>query len=442
MSISRLMGVGFLIIFLLVSYDAQSQYSVTGGAGSPLLAERNTNNDIDIYLVNGMDGIGITYTSASTSHQWFRYKTKALEAEPVVAEQNGSTSVLRNVEEGYGYFVKESAGLTKYVWIVDYSKYKAELNSLRVSEESGCDWVIFEGDAKIDPMYYYTPLGARTELKREFELKFNTLKWMEEGRYFELEKKTVILNNPFTQPLDTIPYTDTQFVLSGDLFARHFNMEQTVESDMYMAIALDVHVDTTYIQDFDREPKVSESGEMSAPAHIVFTATGNEPVANRYAWKVYDQQDSTKFQINFNGSELDYVFDREGTFAVELTVFDRTGTCVKTMGEPFLVKISNFFIDVPNAFSPGSSPGINDEFKIVYQSIVSFKGWIFNRWGNEIFHWTNPDIGWDGKKGGKYVSPGVYFYIMEAKGSDGKTHIRKGSVNILRPKTLRNEVIE
>jgi len=33
---------------------------------------------------------------------------------------------------------------------------------------------------------------------------------------------------------------------------------------------------------------------------------------------------------------------------------------------------------------------------------VKFNGTIFNRWGVEMFHWTNPAEGWDGKKGGKY----------------------------------------
>ena len=122
-------------------------------------------------------------------------------------------------------------------------------------------------------------------------------------------------------------------------------------------------------------------------------------------------------------------------------MLDRTGSCVNT-DYSYDFEISKFFWDAPNVFSPGASPGINDEFKITYESIVSFKGWIFNRWGNEIFHWTNPDLGWDGKKGGKYVAPGVYFYVLEAKGSDGKTHKKTGSISILRSKTERDEINE
>jgi hypothetical protein len=57
----------------------------------------------------------------------------------------------------------------------------------------------------------------------------------------------------------------------------------------------------------------------------------------------------------------------------------------------------------------------------------------------ELFTWTDPSQGWDGKKGGKYVPPGVYFYIIEAEGSDGVPYKRKGDINILRSKNVQNE---
>ena len=61
----------------------------------------------------------------------------------------------------------------------------------------------------------------------------------------------------------------------------------------------------------------------------------------------------------------------------------------------------------------------------------SFKGWIFNRQGIELFHWTNPDQGWDGKYRGKLVPPGAYFYIIEVTSAGGKKHVRKGDINIV-----------
>ena len=51
--------------------------------------------------------------------------------------------------------------------------------------------------------------------------------------------------------------------------------------------------------------------------------------------------------------------------------------------------------------------------------------------------------GWDGKYKGKYVKPGVYYYVIEAKGADGKEYKKKGDINILRStRTDRNETTE
>ncbi|MDD2436308.1 MAG: gliding motility-associated C-terminal domain-containing protein [Massilibacteroides sp.] len=439
----RLINLEFLIFLLLLPYPVFAQYSVGGGGKTPLLAERNSANDIDVYLVYGTNGVEVSYTSSSASHQWFRYRTKASDSEPVTAQQNGTTSVVQNVEEGYGYFVKESTGFTKYIWIIDYSKYKPELNALSVAEnERRCDGVTLEGSGQIVPLYYHIPSGTQIELVRKFELKYNTLEWVENDRTFRTVYATdTISGNPFGRYFPLSLYADTEFELTGDLFARYFNEEKTVISDLFTAVALQISADTTMVSSDSGFTQESDNGAFSAPLEVHFTAYANEPVANSFVWKIYLIEDSTQFMLNYRGSELDYIFEREGKYRVELTVLDRTGTC-EDQSVSYDVEISDFYWDAPNAFSPGSSSGINDEFKIVYRSIVSFKGWIFNRWGNEIFHWTNPELGWDGKKGGKYVAPGVYFYVLEAKGSDGKTHKKTGSINILRSKTNRDEVVE
>ena len=59
-----------------------------------------------------------------------------------------------------------------------------------------------------------------------------------------------------------------------------------------------------------------------------------------------------------------------------------------------------------------------------------------------MYYWKDPSKGWDGKKGGKYVPHGVYFYVIEATGSDGKPIKKKGSINIFRSKSIDDEIIE
>ena len=69
-----------------------------------------------------------------------------------------------------------------------------------------------------------------------------------------------------------------------------------------------------------------------------------------------------------------------------------------------------------------------------YKSIVSFECHIFNRWGNEIISFSDPAQGWDGKKGGKLVPSGVYYYVIKAVGSDGKKYNLSGDINIINSK--------
>ena len=46
------------------------------------------------------------------------------------------------------------------------------------------------------------------------------------------------------------------------------------------------------------------------------------------------------------------------------------------------------------------------------------------------------------KKVGNMSLPGVYFYVIDAVGSDGIKYNKKGSINILRPKKIDDEIIE
>ena len=87
---------------------------------------------------------------------------------------------------------------------------------------------------------------------------------------------------------------------------------------------------------------------------------------------------------------------------------------------------------MPNAFSPNNDQ-INDVYKVKsYQNIVEFRAYIFNRWGQKLFEWTNIDDGWDGKYRGNDVKQGTYFVLVKAKGADGQTYNIRKDVNLLR----------
>ncbi len=95
--------------------------------------------------------------------------------------------------------------------------------------------------------------------------------------------------------------------------------------------------------------------------------------------------------------------------------------------------IEKSLLQMPNAFSPNGD-GINDIYKPKsgYQNITDFHAYIFNRWGQKLFEWSNPAEGWDGTFRGKPVKEGVYFVVVKAKGGDGKIYDIKRDVNLLR----------
>lgn len=459
--------IGTLCFLLLILAAHAQKYTVTGGRGTPYLAfdnkKGNTSSRFEVYLVYGMDNVEIRYTPTSSTYQWYRYKNKAGvggDAEKIPSVNEGNTTVIRNIEEGYGYYILEDDAYSKaggYVWIIDYSKYAFDVTSLYVdAQKSNCDNMFLGGDIDMKEMRYYDQSGVPGILKREFDITYQTMKNPEDGTAFIPKTVTDTVDDPFNGFELKAPLCDTDVTLTGDLFARHFGVEKTMTTDVYQAIAVEavMKIDTlSYASDV---PNLVVKGDsLSAPVEFNFTAIANTPVAAMFNWKIYrkdegggssegneeGEENNGTLLRDFSGEETSFIFNQNGTYVVKLTVNDRTGQCQANPPD-VTVNISDSYLDVPNAFSPGTSPGINDEFRVAYRSLTRFKCWIFNRWGVEMYHWTDPSKGWDGKKGGKYVAPGVYFYVIEATGSDGKPIKRKGSINILRSKQIQDEIIE
>lgn len=85
---------------------------------------------------------------------------------------------------------------------------------------------------------------------------------------------------------------------------------------------------------------------------------------------------------------------------------------------PSNVVAINVVKDIPTAFTPMNSVGLNDTFMEGYPVVI------FNRYGQKLVDSQN---GWDGKCRGEYVDPGVYFYDIILK--DGSKH--KGSIEVV-----------
>ncbi|RYD72024.1 MAG: T9SS type B sorting domain-containing protein, partial [Sphingobacteriales bacterium] len=86
---------------------------------------------------------------------------------------------------------------------------------------------------------------------------------------------------------------------------------------------------------------------------------------------------------------------------------------------------------IPNAFTPDNLDLDNDDFRVSLYNYKGFEITIFNRWGERIFHSTDPNIGWNGVWKGKKCPQDVYIYTLTVSGI-GKNIYRSGTIHLLR----------
>jgi len=135
-------------------------------------------------------------------------------------------------------------------------------------------------------------------------------------------------------------------------------------------------------------------------------------------------------------SLLDHEFSGEGSYYIRFTadfISPSGDTLTYNTKVPYEATISTSLLEIPNLITPDS--GKNNVFLVKYQSLVSFEIWVYNRWGQQLFHTKDPAEGWDGKYNGSTVPTGVYYYLCKAEGTDGKKYVKKGDLNVLKTRS-------
>jgi gliding motility-associated-like protein len=167
--------------------------------------------------------------------------------------------------------------------------------------------------------------------------------------------------------------------------------------------------------------------EGYAPLDITFINGSTN--ATTYVW---DFGDGTVITTT-NNQAVNHTFgsnEEVQEFIVTVTAIN-AGGCEDVVTFPILV-FGVGGIDAYNVFTPNSD-GKNDIFKFGVRSIEEFECIIFNRWGQEIFRWTDPEKGWSGRaSGGEDCPEGTYWYIVKAKGYDGTEFNTEGNITLLR----------
>ncbi|MDD4820940.1 MAG: gliding motility-associated C-terminal domain-containing protein [Bacteroidales bacterium] len=427
-----------LTVMLFIAHISFGQIGITSGGAFTGFTPSAATGINTIYLCNGMDGVTLTFSgSVPANVTWSRYKNSLSDAVLMKTENSVTASSISGLQEGYGY-VLNADGKQTCVWLIDYSLYPVTFQSLTFDTDTSAVDVCSVSKLLLKmtapELVYYTAGGTKQVLNREFTLLYDQLEWDAETSVYKKVQDTQkeVLSAPQAILFAGAPYCSTTFTIQGDQFATALGAQRTITSALYQPWAV-ITNPTTVMEERDNPNETKDEVELggSGPVKIEFAANANEEAINQYEWEFSDESSFSKIDLRFASptmSTLSHTFSEAGSKYVRLIASNKY--CVDS-ASVFTVKVSDSFLDVPNFFTPGTTPDVNDEFRVVYKSLVKFHGAIVNRWGVKLFEWSDPAKGWDGKYNGSYVKPGAYFYFIEATGSDGKKYSLKGDVNIL-----------
>jgi len=154
-----------------------------------------------------------------------------------------------------------------------------------------------------------------------------------------------------------------------------------------------------------------------------FVSCDNSDVS--YKWIFQGGTPSTSTEANPTG----IMYSEPGDFNVILIVNQTCGadTLVKT-AYIHINPCSTVKLDVPNVFTPNGD-GYNDTYKVKYSGeFTAYNIQILNRWGVKMYESDNIDEGWSCNK----CADGTYYYVIEAKGIDGKKFDLHGTITLIK----------
>ena len=429
---------------LMAWIGVNAQVAFTGDESHKIFEEvpaKNTGLDM-VYVLYDSQQNWMQYTAVSSNStvKWYKFgATGGAYAEEITSiERNGNISVLKSVIPNSGYIIEENTN-RKYVWVVNYADYRLRVNSIEAVNDGDCSSATLNVQGEGDAIVYYSINGARKVLDRKLKLIYNNLVWNETDLMWNSETQEEELQELKSTISLPAPYCNTTFTLTGDRFLEYWGEGISVTSDEYQTQAVTV---TTRAEQEQKEAdnQVGGGDETtlggSAPAVITFSAYYTDAVATK-EWQMSHDAEFEEIADRRNEDEITVTFEEAGTTFWRFVCSNATGEC-SAYSDVYQVNIGESMLKCPNAFSPGVTEGVNDEWKVSYKSIVKFKCWIFNTWGVQLCELNDPSQGWDGKYKGKIVKPGVYYYVIDAEGSEGKKYKLKGDINVVGLRKERN----
>ncbi len=89
-------------------------------------------------------------------------------------------------------------------------------------------------------------------------------------------------------------------------------------------------------------------------------------------------------------------------------------------------------VHIPTGFSPNGD-GQNDMYTVIIGlDVLNFKFFIYDRWGNRMFHSDQKGFEWDGTINGEPCNAGVYPYMMEVTYINGSSELKSGNITLMK----------
>ena len=419
-----------MLVILLTGFTfgkSFSQLTAPGSAYSELTQYPQATPNDPIFIFCGSDGslqVSTTMTGEKT-FSWEIYNSQSGEFESYFNETSSrnQSAIIQLVDGGYKVTVVSASGQEVYRgWVFNHS-YSLEGGV----NESNCDF--FSLEAVVSPpssTYYDLNTGVPVPLDSGYDVEWR------EGESIVSRNLNPTIYNP--------PTIDTEYVL---VVSDRFGCETALPVMYYSIVTKAV---------FSADPMTGE-----APLEVVFTNQSENGDSDGYEWYFFKDLDEIKQisqgsttpvdsikEIAYDHSPI-YVYENSGIYMVKL-VSKKTSelyTCTDTAYLETHIVVDTSYIAAPNVFTPNGD-GVNDNFVVKFWSMQEVKISIFNRWGRTVHVYENSNVqgfrntwtvsAWDGTIGGRYASPGVYFYVVEGRGRDGQKRWAKGFFHLYRGK--------
>ena len=319
---------------------------------------------------------------------WYKWSDVSKGFTVFVSSETGvMSSAISNLDEG-GYRVNISNG-SGYNTSLTGWLFTDRPFALAKLQNRTCDYVALSGKAAVDTFYYSDPTGGQ-RIRLPNGVKFL---WSSDPvssiPYPDIE----INPQTFNPPLEDVTYK----LLVTD------SLKCTGESSFFYE---SIHVKA----DFSVDPS---SGE--APLEVTFTDKSVR--AATYLWEFGDDS------VSVLRTPRPHTYFIPEEYSVKLTI-ESNLHCIDSLRFDKIV-VDPSSLAIPNVFTPNED-GINDKFMVDKTSLRYISVIVFSRNGIKVYDFVGEGKilkewdGWDGNVGNSSAkaSPGVYFYIIKARGWD------------------------